>query len=174
MLRGRNATAIGFVKTTLLATQTIPRQIVTAAECAFEQAPKDKRIAYIDKAFKYLVATIFLIPISALVLAQGSIEGNASPCQNSTEEYKYCRSSNFPYHWSWSVTSDAIVNNLGSNQNCYFAEVKIKINSTRLTFHQRNPPGVPQVNNVTKQINPRKCEKEGSGSDAQDPENSQQ
>lgn len=121
-----------------------------------------------DKAFKYLAATLFLIQSSAPVLAQGSIEGSASPCQNSTEKYKYCRSSNFPYHWSWSVTADATVNNLGSNQNCYFAEVIIKRNSTLLTFHQRNPPGVPQVHNVTKQINPRKCKEEGSVDDAQE------
>lgn len=123
------------------------------------------------KVLKYLVATIFIIPVSESVLAQGIIEGSASPCQNSTENYKYCRSTNFPYHWSWSVTSDATVNNLGNNHNCYFAEVKIKKNSTLLTFHQRNPPGIPQVYNVTKQINPRKCKEKGTVNNTQNPKN---
>ncbi len=87
-----------------------------------------------------------------------NIIGPSDPCMDSKVRYRYCPGSNFPYHWSWSITGDAEVVNLGTSGNCYMAEVTIKKRPATLTFHQSNPVGVPQVQDVWKYIQPKKCQ----------------
>lgn len=95
--------------------------------------------------------------VSAQNLDSGRIQGEAEPCQHTKAMYKFCPGSNFPYHWNWTITRDATVADYGTQDNCYLAEVSVGKKSTLLTFNQSNPPGVPQVHNVTKQITPRAC-----------------
>lgn len=94
---------------------------------------------------------------SQSALAQFEITGSTAPCENSKEEYSYCRTENFSYIWRWSVTGDASVGNFKINENCYLVEITFRKQPITLTFHQKNPPNVPQVYNVTKQITPKKC-----------------
>lgn len=111
------------------------------------------------KPFYTLISIIFVFIYSAFSSAQGSITGVSDPCLDSRERYSYCPGVNYPYHWRWSVTGDATVTDLGTTSSCYLAEVKVGKRTTTLTFHQSNPVGVPQVQNVTKYISPKKCDK---------------
>jgi hypothetical protein len=56
--------------------------------------------------------------------------------------------------------SGASMVDLGTADNCYHAEVTVAEGPTTLTFHQRNPVGIPQVYDVRKHIAPRECEVE--------------
>jgi hypothetical protein len=102
--------------------------------------------------------TTIAILFSSVAFAQDRITGPDTPCIGSKAEYSYCRTENFPHQWRWSATADATVKDRGTTSTCYLAEVTLGKQSTLLTFHQSNPVGVPQVYNVTKQINPKKCE----------------
>ncbi len=81
------------------------------------------------------------------------IQGSGSASEGETHQYSYCKQENHPYHYSWSVSGDAIIENVWNSGNCYYSKVKFG-SPTRimLTFNQSNPPGVPQVHNVTKWI----------------------
>lgn len=111
------------------------------------------------KPFCTFAPIVFALFYAAFSSAQGSITGVSNPCLNSKEQYSYCPGGNYPYHWRWSVSGDATVVDLGTTSTCYLAEVKIGKRATTLTFHQSNPVGVPQVQNVTKYISPKKCDK---------------
>lgn len=91
--------------------------------------------------------------------AQGAdeIAGPVTPCHNTKAEYRYCRTSNFPYVWSWEISQGAALRDLGSGSNCYRAEVTFTDRAVTLTFRQRNPPTVPQVYDVRKYIQPKAC-----------------
>jgi hypothetical protein len=117
--------------------------------------------SFIVRAYTILrvaAATIILTFLDAgVAFAQGTITGPATPCVGAKAEYSYCRSENFPYIWRWSVSGDASVRDAGTTSTCYKAEVTLRERSTLLTFHQSNPVGVPPVQNVTKQISPKRC-----------------
>lgn len=87
------------------------------------------------------------------------IEGPTTTCKGSTEKYEYCRVNNFPYDWIWTVTpnTDASFTDLGTNDSCYFVDVKLGLLPTTLTFIHYYPVGLPQVANVTKYISPKDC-----------------
>lgn len=87
-----------------------------------------------------------------------TIDGPAAPCLDSTTRYRFCPGSNFPYHWWWSITgAGASVVDMGTTQRCYLADVTVGSSPATLTFHQRNPVGVPQVHDVRKHIAPAEC-----------------
>jgi hypothetical protein len=90
--------------------------------------------------------------------AEHVIHGPTNPCFNSTTSYQYCRTSNFPYYWHWSLSGDGSVTDMGTAGNCYRAQVAVQRNPVTLTFNQSNPIGVPPVQNVAKHVVPRRCQ----------------
>lgn len=90
--------------------------------------------------------------------AEHAILGPTNPCFDSTTSYQYCRNSNFPYYWNWSITGNGTVTDMGTSGNCYRAQVAVGRQPVTLRFNQSNPVGVPPVQNVSKHLVPRRCQ----------------
>jgi len=79
------------------------------------------------------------------------ITGESRPRSGRTYQYAFCPTV-FPYIWHWRVSGDAQLGREWTSSNCYFCEIKFNRQAATITFEQSNPPGVPQVSNVTKYV----------------------
>lgn len=107
---------------------------------------------------------ILVLPVMILLFASydkaysSGIEGEKVVCMGDTSEYRYCRNSNFPYHWGWDIPTDASIDSIWTNDRCYFVRVKLGKRSGTLKWWGKNPPGLPSVNPVSTYIKVKKCD----------------
>jgi hypothetical protein len=87
------------------------------------------------------------------------IEGAVNPCRGAVESYRLCKTADYPFHWRWSVNADAIVEDMGVQNNCYHAQVTVGRNPITLTFRHINPVNLPQWPDIAKYIVPRQCQR---------------
>ena len=114
------------------------------------------------RTISILILALFCLSIAgtprsrASMTQEGSIKGPSSVAERESHNFSYCKTDNFPYHYSWTASNDAAIEAQSVSGNCYLATVRFGSQNAFVTFSQSNPPGVPPVHNVTKYVTVKK------------------